>query len=198
MRSHCIMKILITLLVLTSQHLVAQGNLVINGTFDVGATGWTLTNGAAWISEKIGPAGSVSLDSLAPSPSTDPTAYQFINGLTPSLVYLISGDYETEVDRTSVAGLSFGVALDNVFQFEASKPGDFDWHTFNFLYTATSTSVVLGLSSQINGTGVSYDIDNIAMYATPEPSASSLIFLGSGVLLYIHKRHRHTMQTKPD
>jgi hypothetical protein len=188
MKSYWILqRIAVVLLVLTSRHVVAQDDLVINGTFDTDATGWTLTNGAAWIPEKNGSGGSVSLDSLAPSPSADPTAYQLINSLTPSQVYLISGDYKKEVDRTSVAGLSFGVALDNVFQFEVSDPEDFNWHSFNFLYTATSTSAVLGFSSQINGTGVSYDIDNIAMYATPEPAAVCFIFLGSGVFIYVRR-----------
>jgi hypothetical protein len=192
MKSHCILKISIVLLILTSRHLVAQGNLVMNGSFDTDATGWTLTNGAAWIPDKIDPGGFIGLDSLAPSPTTDPTAYQLINGLTLGQVYLVSGDYEKEVDRTSIAGLSFGVALDDVFLFEASVPGDFHWHTFSFLYTATSTSAVLSLSSQINGTGVSYDIDNIGVYAIPEPSAFAFIFLGSGLLVYVRNRNQQT------
>lgn len=198
MKSHWILKISIMLLVPTPWHVFAQNNLIINGGFDTDATGWTLTNGAAWVRDKIGPSGSISLDSLAPSPSTDPTAYQLINGLTLGQVYLVSGDYEKEVDRTSVAGQSFGVSFDNLFMFEAGDPGDFNWHTFNFLYTATTTSAVFGLSSQINGTGISYYIDNIAMFAVPESSVFSFILLGSGFLFCACKRNQHTTQPKPD
>jgi hypothetical protein len=174
-------KILFVLLVLTSPHLVAQGNLVINGGFDTNATSWTLTNGALWAPGN-GAGGYVVLSSGI---SNTPTASQTITSLTPDTVYVISGNYEAS-KGTSTEN-SFGVAINGNFLFETTEPGDFDWHNFDFLYTATSPSAVLSLTSQLNGTGISYDIDNIAMYAVPEPSPSLLLLLGSGVLFYVRR-----------
>jgi hypothetical protein len=89
--------------------------------------------------------------------------------------------------------------MNGALLFEVTaQQDDLNWQDFSFLYTATSPSIVLSLSSQINGTQVSYSIDNIDMYATPEPSGLSLIFLGSGLLIFVRKRYRHTMQTKLD
>jgi len=163
----------------------AQGNMVVNGGFDTDASGWVLTNigsGGGYHSSFGNPPGSVVLD--YPSSPDVPTASQEINGLTPGGLYIFSGQYRAIAGKDFTDN-SFGVALDGVFLFEATAPGDSNWHDFNFDYTATSANALLGLSAQINGTGFSYGIDNIAIYAILEPSAWSLIFLGSGVLLLV-------------
>jgi len=172
----------------------AQGNLVVNGGFDSSAAGWALINGASW--PLLGnPGNAVGLDNLSPSPSTDPTASQTINGLTPGFIYSISGDYQKQKDRgattTPSTDNSFGVAIDGTFLFEAASSTNIDvnWYNFNFLYTATSSSALLSLSSQINGTGVSYAIDNISMQAVPEPSSLCLIGIG-GIVSAIFFRNR--------
>jgi hypothetical protein len=185
MKQHWIQKILLVLLVLASRHLVAQGNLVINGTFDVDATGWTISFGD-YVFSGGDPGGYIALSSGI---SNTPTASQAIAGLTPDTVYLISGDYRAS--KGTSTDNSFGVALDGTFLFETTEPGDFNWHDFSFFYTATSSSAVLSLASQLNGTGISYGIDNIVMYVTPEPSAWSLIFLGSSFLIYFRRGERH-------
>jgi len=137
-------RVFLLLTVLTSYPVMGQGNLVINGGFDTDAAGWVLIAGGVWAGpDKGNPGGFVGLDSLAPSPTADPIAYQLINGLVPGQTYLVSGDYEKQIARTSTPGSSFGVALDNVFLFETSDPGNFLWHSFSFSYTATSTSAVL-------------------------------------------------------
>ena len=183
-------KALLVPLLFVSQDLGGQGTLVFNGGFDASAAGWILTNGAGWAGpDKGNPGGFVDLDSLAPSAADDPTASQLINGLIPGQPYLISGDYQKKIARTTVPGPSFGVALGNVFLFEASDPGDFLWHSFSFPYMPASTSTLLSLSAQINGTGVSYSIDNIAMYGVPEPSVLVLSGLGS-LSLAAHLFHR--------
>jgi len=182
MKAYWILKIPIVLLILTPQHLVAQGNLVINGGFDVDATGWSISFGY-YVPSGGDPGGYVALDSGI---SNTPAASQAIAGLTPDSVYLISGDYRAS--KGTSTDNSFAVALDGNFLFETIQPGDFNWHSFSFFYTATSSSATLSLASQLNGTGISYGIDNISMYETPEPSAVSLIFLGSSLSVCIRTR----------
>jgi hypothetical protein len=163
-----------------------QGNLVVNGGFDVDASGWILTNGATFADPIKGdPGGWVGLDSSSPSLTTDPTISQSINGLLSGETYTVSGNFKKTINRNGIiTGLSFGVAVDGNFLFEAADPGNFNWQSFTFLYTATSSSALLSLSSQMNGTQVSYGIDNISMQVVPEPSAALLLLLGGGFFLY--------------
>ena len=92
---------------------------------------------------------------------------------------------------------SFGVALDGVFLFETVVPTDSNWHSFSFDYTATSTSALLSLEAQINGTydDYSYGIDNIAMYAVPEPNSLCLMGAG-GMMSALFFRHRRKARRK--
>ncbi len=166
---------------------MAQGNLVVNGGFDTDASGWTITNvsgGGGYASSVGNPPGSIYL--YNPLSQYYPTASQTINSLTPGGLYIVSGDYQMATGQ-DIADNSFGVALDGVFLFETRAPTDFNWHSFNFDYTVTSTSALLFLSAQINKTDDSYFIDNIAMYAVPEPSSMALLFLGCGALLGVRR-----------
>jgi hypothetical protein len=180
--------LLITLLLILPHRAKAQGNLVINGGFDVDASGWTLTNVLIGYDALGGDPGGYLI--LTAGVSKVPMASQTIIDLTPSTTYFISGSYIAFKGNSTDP--SFGVAVDGIFLFDATDPGDFTWHDFDFLYTATSPSVVLSFSSQLNGTGISYGIDNISMEAVPEPSASWLILLGSGVLFYVRRNKKHS------
>jgi hypothetical protein len=184
--------LLITLLFILPHGAKAQGNLVINGGFDVDASNWTLSNGAFYAgSGKGDPGGWVGLDLQNPSStSPDPTASQLINGLIPNQIYIVSGNFQRIIDWSNgaITGSSFGVAINDNFLFEAVDPENFNWQDFSFLYIATASSAVLSLSSQINGTEVSYGIDNIAMEAVPEPSSISLIMFGSGIVFYARRK----------
>jgi hypothetical protein len=179
------------ILLLLTLSLRGQGNLVFNGGFDVDAAGWTLTDVSFGYSSKGGdPGGFIN---LVGAPLASPTASQTITGLTPDTVYVISGEYyERSVSSTEY---SFGAAIGGNFLFETAGQEDTFWHSFSFLYSATSSIAVLSLASQLNGTGISYGIDNIAMNAIPEPSSICLIFLGSGLLIFVRKRRRNAAQT---
>jgi hypothetical protein len=166
----------------------AQGNLVFNGGFDSNANGWTIINtpGGFGFSPVVGnPGGGVLLDNIEPSSSSDPTASQTINSLTRWTSYVVSGEYQQGKDRGggSPTDPSFGVAIDGVFLFTVVAPNNFNWHQFSFSYTPISPFIILSLSSQINGTGVSYAIDNIAMQAISEPGILSLSLLSIGILV---------------
>jgi|SRR5208282_4240934 len=176
-----------------TQFVTAQGyiNLVSNGGFDTDASGWTITNvgiGGGYTTYLGNPPGSVDLyNPLFGSSYPSPTASQEINSLTPRQFYTVSGDYSGGGKDT--VDNSFGVALNGVFLFETNAPPTSGWYTFSFEYMATSTSALLSLEAQINGTDYSYAIDNIAMYEIPEPSGISLISLGVGVAIYVRRRH---------
>lgn len=100
--------------------------------------------------------------------TNDPTVSQVVTGLTVGISYTVSGDYEKLTDRGGglPTGLSFGVAIDGVFHYEAPQ-SDWAWHSFGFGFIATSSRMTLSISSQRNGTGVSYGIDNIVVQPTP-------------------------------
>lgn len=162
----------------------AAQNFVLNGGFDTNAVGWTATNtenGGGYRSSKGNPGGFFHLDTQ-PSSTTDPTISQQVNGLIPGVSYTVSGDYEKIVDRGggSPTALSFGVAIDGVFLYEAQQ-SDFAWHTFTFVFVAASPSVSLSISAQRNGTGVSYGIDNIVLQPTPSVAAR---IVDAGVALW--------------
>jgi hypothetical protein len=191
-----------SILILSVSSSMGQGNLVYNGGFEIlsnnVAIGWNYNK---WVDFGLGGNPGI-LAVLYNSDSSDPTVptlSQTISGLIPGQSYKVSVDYE--LWKNSGSGLpsdpSFEVAIDGVPLFEAIAPTNTIWLNWSGLYSATSPSVTLSLLSQINGTQVSYGVDNVAMYETPEPSASSLIFLGSGLLMYVHKRHRHATQTRP-
>lgn len=178
------MGIVVLVLSYLPQFAAAQGNLVYNGGFEISSNGtnpddWILSNAAYYNAKNGNPAPDVVLQFLG-------TASQTINSLNPGTIYVVSGDYQGEPGGSSIIP-SFGVAFDGVYMFETASPTNLNWYSFNFEYAATSSSAVLSLS-QINLAGNGYSIDNIAMYVVPEPSAWSLILLGSGLLICVRAR----------
>ena len=177
----------LTMLMLSYQSVLAQGNLVVNGSFDTDTSDWILTNGASYNALFGNPAGSVALDN--PDSKNAPTASQEINSLTPGTLYVVSGDYM----RGAISGVTdsgFAVALDGVYLFETTASTSYIWYHFSFDYTATSTSALLSLSTPIGEKGNSYTFDNIAMYAVPEPGSLCLIGMGGimGAMLFRNRR----------
>jgi opacity protein-like surface antigen len=169
MKKFFLLSVLLALLLNQAQ---AQGNLVVNGGFDAGTSGWTLTNGAFGDFKAGNP---VPCLQFGNTPSSNPSASQTINGLSIDTEYVVSGDYE------NFSGNNFGVAMNGIFLFQDSSSGNENWQKFSFFYTATSTSVDLSLSAIMNG-GIIIRLDNIAMYPVPEPSTETLLGLG-GILL---------------
>jgi hypothetical protein len=159
-------------LLLVPRATIAQDNLVVNGSFS-GMDGWVLSNGAFYQSVAGNPGGCVVLDNVTPSASTDPTASQTVSRLIPGITYAVSGQYQKAKDRGggSPTDPSFGASIGGQFLFEAIAPSNLNWQNFGFLYTAASSSIILSLSSQMNGTGISYVIDNIALQPLPALTA---------------------------
>jgi hypothetical protein len=166
-------------LICLPQLATAQGNLVENGGFDTSADNWTLTGTISYYNVKNGnPPGEVVFWGLGGAAS------QTINGLTPGFVYTVSGDYLNIGLGGTSTNYSFGVSIDGIFLFETAAPADFSWYSFNFEYTATSSSALLSLS-QIDANP--YAIDNISMEGVPEPSVFGLLVLG-GIFFGLRRR----------
>jgi PEP-CTERM motif len=175
------MKIMIIIaLIFLPRLLEAQGNLIFNGSFNTNADGWTLS-GLAYFNVKNG----------NPSPDVvleNGTLNQTISSLDSGMVYAISGDYQGTPAGSSI-NYSISVTLNGVAVFYAPVPTDLNWAHFEFQYTATSSSAIISIS-QINQPDVGYSVDNVAMYAVPEPSTLSFLFLGSGILFYVRPRNK--------
>jgi hypothetical protein len=75
------------------------------------------------------------------------------------------------------------VAFNGVFVFQTVKPASSDWQTFSFLYTPSSSDEIISISAQLNGTAVSYGIDNVVIQLIPEPSSTALFVLGGAFIL---------------
>lgn len=168
-----VLRMMVALSCFLLSHVISgQGTLVVNGDFNSNANGWTLTNGSSsgsgyTLSGDQG--GCFILDNIAPSDSTDPTGSQTIDGLVPGTVYVVSGKYAGGKDRgaDSLSVSNFAVEMEGVVLFEAVVPAISSWQSFAFLYSATSPSATLRLSSQRNGSGVSCLFDDIAVQPLP-------------------------------
>jgi hypothetical protein len=162
--------LIISFVCVCSPSWTAAQNLVVNGTFDTGATGWTAANvsNGGYVPSKGNPGGYYELNSWPPSSTTDPAISQVVSGLIRGVSYAVSGDYEKSIDwgGGSPTAFSFGVELDGVFLYEAGQ-SDYAWHHFSFAFVADSPATTLSITAQRNGTGVSYGIDNITLQPRP-------------------------------
>jgi hypothetical protein len=181
MKSHTIIQntgmavLIILMLSCFAQTATAQGNLVVNGGFDTDSSGWTTNVSSGYYEPLKGdPAGCFTLYG---------SISQTVNSLTPGFSYFVSGIYDVDGEGVggpaSLAVAINGVSLDNI------RPRNYPWQSFSFIYTATSSSVVLSLT----GTRAPFRIDDIAMYAVPEPNSLCLMGVG-GMMSALFFRHR--------
>jgi hypothetical protein len=135
----------------------------VNGT----GGGWTssgLFAGAGWQSSGGNPGGTFLLNNVG-DPNTDPTISQTICCLKPGQCYTIRGQRKVQAWFGQTAP-SFAVLLDGATILALpvpSNPADANWYDFAVSFTATNACQTIGFAAEINGTDVSYWIDNIRL-----------------------------------
>lgn len=144
-----------------------------NGDFELpvptNATGngWTSANnfsGDGWQATGGNPNGTFLLNNVG-DPNTDPTISQELCCLRPGQCYTIRGQRKVQAWFQQTAP-SFAVLLDGVPILTLpvpSNPADTNWYDFAVSFVATNRCQTIGFASEINGTDVSYWIDNITL-----------------------------------
>ena len=155
----------------------AQGNLIVNGGFDT-TNSWTLSS-LAYFNVKNGtPLPDVVLQGTSSS-SLQPIS------LTQGIDYLITGDYRPYVYR--FGGLRVG--FNNGIVYEISLPtNNYEWSSFSFRYTAPAGISFMFLS--FKGIG-QCEIDNIGVYAVPEPHYISFGILAAVLIIVVYFLRRN-------
>ena len=158
----------------------AQGNLVVNGTFDSDLSGWTAYN-CLWMGTQGNPLGCVSIGGYPDDPAT---LSQTINDLIVGNIYIVSGDY--------FGGPSYdalGVFIDGDIYITEAGTGFPSWSTFSFSFMANSSTATLEFMVPVGSLKAGYYLDNISMSVVPEPSSLCLLGLGAvGGLFFLRRK----------
>jgi len=124
-------------------------NLVGNGDFSNGTTGWTAHNAAISVS------GAILTVSDSSNAGADSQAYRTVSGLTSGKVYYVAVRHKSNTQHrlwisTSSGPLSSGNVISKTYVSSYATSYRQDYYTF----TASSTSVTVAL--QVDGTGTAY------------------------------------------
>ena len=180
-------------------------NLVANGNFAscTGSTvaNWTITGNDASVCEPAsggvlpipsnsGPGGSGNWLLLNNGPAQLVTATQTITGLTVGAGYTLTWDMRSGYGCCAAGnGPGAGVAIDGNGPWLYPIQNNTTWTPYTVYFTATSTSEVLTLESQANGTDTDAGFAAVSIVSgVPEPS--TLLLLGAGAGLIAFRRLR--------
>lgn len=175
-------QIIVFLLLFLLSTLYAE--LITNGHFTTDANGWSWYNidsAGGWRSSGGNPGGGFIINDGGAGGS-DPTLHQTISGLIIGATYTISGDYK--LAHGVPISNAFGVQIDgHLWQYAIAT----SWIHFSESFIAASTSSILYLTGERNGTDTDPIVDNISLVMTsnvPEPSS---ILLSIFALVFVFK-----------
>lgn len=151
--------------VISSQCDFFNGDFSLQVPVNSTGNGWTssgLFGGAGWDPNEGNAAPSFLLNNVG-DPATDPMVSQRLCCFRPGQCYTIRGQRKVQA-WFGDTNLSFAVLLDGgaILQLPVpTNPADTNWHDFSVSFTATMPCHTIGFASEINGTDVSYWIDNL-------------------------------------
>ena len=194
MKSLAIFAALVMAGTLLSQPVHAQ---VVNGNFETSVPsngtggGWTTShiNGDGGWRSYVGDPNGGFLINEAGALASDPTISQLVSGLTVGATYNVTGEFKAYYTvGNSGSTQVFGAAVDGAFIYQSPALSESSWHSFSGSFVASSSSALLEISAERNGTDYDFAVDNIAMTFvsgpaappdTPEPGALAFVFAGS-------------------
>lgn len=106
--------------------------------------------------------------------------------------------YTLMVDLGNRKDLGFGASADlmvggTVIPAIGTTPSSGNWSTFTATFTGTAANVGNDITIQLIPTGTQANFDNVRLTESPIPEPSSMLLLGSGVLILVQGFRRKLM-----
>ena len=170
-----------------------RADLVPNGGFDTGVSGWTATSELDWIAPTAPNAspdgGSAQFNGAnwlyQPGDTTPPA---FVAGQTYELSFLAA-----DLGGSGSAILTAGITLASR-EIDTPVTTTSTWQQYNVVFTAKAADVGQPFQPEFLGAANTYfGIDTVGLYAisTPEPSTLVLLLVGTlGLLAYAWRKRR--------
>jgi len=158
----------------------ASANLINNGSFESGSSGWGVS-GNVWFDSVLVSDGASSVDFNQYNTGGNAVLTQYFSTL-------VGASYQLEFDFTAHGGGS-GPQLLNVQLGTAGSllnatiadidPPPYVWETYTFDFIASSTSTLLRFQDiTTNSIGSDGHLDRVSVVATPEPATLGLLAIG--------------------
>lgn len=172
-------------LVLALASKLACANMIVNGGFESGATGWTVTQPYACtgISTTVFQEGAKSA-SAGCSPAA--TIKQTISGFTVGETYTLSYWIKDVQGGSSFGAPTFSATLGGTVLQSLAPTAVFDWTQHSFDWVASNTAAELSFSALQTRNGNNWYLDNIVLGIAQRVEVSepgSMLLLGIGAMM---------------